>query len=235
MIDVIGDEKSMSTPLMSTPLANVTVKASPFGYVLPLPCRSPTATAFPSRTCGVRPCSATTLSTTPPPKNATSTVFHCSDEPLISGDVPRYAYTRKLRPDRRPTIAPYVAGAPGGASTPAGGGGGGGEEGNVGGGNEGGGGDGDGGDGNGIAGGGGAGGGGDGDGGAGGGGDGGGGTGGGGDGKGAKGGADGGTDGGAKGGAEGGWHGGGDSGGNGNGSAGGGGRPLDDGGCARHE
>ena len=31
----------MSTPLMSTPLANVTVKASPDGYVLPEPCRSP--------------------------------------------------------------------------------------------------------------------------------------------------------------------------------------------------
>jgi hypothetical protein len=95
MIDVIGDEKSMSTPLMSTPLSKVTVNARPDGYVRPLPCRSPTATAFPSRTCGVSPCSAATLDTLPPTK-ATSTVFHCSDDTLISGDVPRYAYTRML-------------------------------------------------------------------------------------------------------------------------------------------
>ena len=90
MIDVTGELKSMSTSCMSVPAANVTLNAKPDGYVSPLPVRSPTATATPCRTCGVRPCSATTDSTMPFEK-PTSTVFHCSSLAEIRRLVPRYA------------------------------------------------------------------------------------------------------------------------------------------------
>ena len=92
VMEVAGDAKSMRTPSISVPLANVTVNAKPDGYVRPEPSKSPTPTTVPpAPMVALSPCSATTLSTMPPAK-ATSTVFHCrADGRAMSCDVPRYA------------------------------------------------------------------------------------------------------------------------------------------------